>query len=88
MNGKGDRNRSNSNAYREGWDRIFGEKQVRVPTDLLERVGRYFRDHPDEHPMPGPVSVEEMEPIVGVNKKTDTGFEIDWIPLGTIPPGE
>lgn len=27
QNGKGDRNRSNTRAYREGWDRIFGDKK-------------------------------------------------------------
>lgn len=28
MNGKGDRNRSNPKAYREGYDQIFSEKRV------------------------------------------------------------
>ena len=88
MNGKGDRNRSDPHAYRDGWERVFGTKWASIninPVELgfFERVQRYFQDHPDEHPLPGPVSLEEMEPITLTkgDTKTDPGFEIDWIPV-------
>ncbi len=37
MNGKGDRNRSCTKAYREGWNRIFGKK-VCEPYRTLEEL--------------------------------------------------
>ena len=46
MNGKGDRNRSNTQAYRDGWDRVFSkpdkrhyeEPAIRLPIPEVESL--------------------------------------------------
>lgn len=43
MNGKGDRNRSNTQAYRDGWDRVFSEPQAKAFT-IERRLDRTIPD--------------------------------------------
>jgi len=46
---------------------------------LLQRVARYFEEHPDEEIMPGPIESEELEPIVATKSASrDADFTVDW----------
>jgi hypothetical protein len=50
MNGKGDRNRSNPKAFRDGWDRVFGkepkkhyeEPAIRLPFSQITSLDDVF----------------------------------------------
>jgi len=42
MNGKGDRNRSLSQSYRDGWDRIFGDLSDLFPDRYCFTCHRYI----------------------------------------------
>ena len=55
MNGKGDRNRSLSESYREGWERIFGaeERAIGITESTKETASSRNQRVAGERRLPG-----------------------------------
>lgn len=52
--------------------------------NLLARVARYFRDHPDDAPVGELLESEILKPVVLTKTNNQPEFTIDWLPT-TIP---